>query len=72
MASERNISSDHDSGEDEKGITQIESGKESSPVKAVDPSIEKRVVKKLDYNVVPLVMALCEQYTAPFFVSKPF
>jgi hypothetical protein len=25
----------------------------------VDPEIEKRVVRKLDRNVVPLVMALC-------------
>lgn len=26
----------------------------------IDPAIEKRVVRKLDMRVVPMVMALCE------------
>jgi hypothetical protein len=26
----------------------------------VDPAIERRVVRKLDYRLVPLVMGLCE------------
>jgi hypothetical protein len=26
----------------------------------VDPVVEKRVIRKLDYNVVPLVLVLCK------------
>jgi len=29
----------------------------------VDPALEKRVVRKLDMHLMPLVMALCKQLT---------
>jgi hypothetical protein len=28
----------------------------------IDPAIEKRVVRKLDWNLMPLVVALCKFY----------
>jgi len=27
----------------------------------IDPTLEKRVIRKLDFNVVPLVLVLCKQ-----------
>lgn len=34
---------------------------------AVDPAAEKRVVRKLDFHVVPLLMALCK--SSPVYVT---
>jgi hypothetical protein len=32
---------------------------ESRETQSIDPIMEKRVVRKLDRNIIPLVMALC-------------
>jgi hypothetical protein len=31
----------------------------------IDPAIEKRVLRKLDWNLMPLVVALCRFYLLP-------
>lgn len=43
-------------GDSEK---QIESGAHVSEHADFDPALERRVVRKLDWHVVPLVFALC-------------
>lgn len=50
-------------GEIEKGkeVWHSEDGRTNSLTDHIDPAIEKRVVRKLDRNIVPLVMALCKQ-----------
>lgn len=41
-------------------IGQPEQNESIGVAHTIDPEVEKRVIKKLDWHVVPLVLALCE------------
>ena len=71
---------DYVEGDDEKSSSaDVEKYGQSSDMKEdgpqphhVHPDIEKRVVRKLDYRVVPLVSALCLFSTIHFVLKKSF
>lgn len=40
---------------------------QSEPLNPVDPAIERRVVRKMDLRVLPLVSSLCKNTSTPLF-----
>jgi hypothetical protein len=68
-----NISTVQDGPEKEPGVIHLESGSSGGHGMRylhIDEAVQKRVVHKLDWNIMPIVIALCTLYLYGVLLSN--